>query len=384
MKILMVSMASQHFFKWVEQLENAGHEIYWFDVLDSKQKVERISWINQIVGWKLRWDYPGRFFFKSKFPKIHNFIKQFNDRSTARVFEQKLLEIQPDVVHSFEMQLSCLPILEIMEKKSSLPWMYSSWGSDMFYPEQIGISHFLMCKTLKRMDYLITDCFRDFEIAKEKGFNGKFLGVFPGNGGFEFKSELILPLSSRKTILIKGYNNKIGKGITIIKALTSEILLLIKDYEIVVFGADQEIKDYIKNNSRFVNSTIKVYLRSEFIENNKLMKIMGQSYIYIGNSLSDGLPNSLIEAMGMGAFPIQSNPGNATAELIDDEQNGLLIQDALNHKQIEELIKKAILNPVRLEKAFFLNISSVKEKYDRESNRFKIVELYKSIGKNKN
>ncbi|WP_428231301.1 glycosyltransferase [Flavobacterium sp.] len=384
MKILMVSMASQHFFKWVEQLEEAGNEVYWFDILDSKQKAARISWVNQIVGWKLRWDYPGRFYIKSKFPSLHSFIEQFNDRNTARIFEQKLIEIQPDLVHSFEMQISCLPILEVMEKHSAIKWAYSSWGSDMFYPEKIGISNFLMQKTLKRVDFLITDCFRDYKIAIEKGFNNIFSGVYPGNGGLEFKSELILPVSSRKTILIKGYNNKIGKGITIIKALTSEILFLIKDYEIVVFGADQEIKDYIKNNSRFVNVIIKVYLRSEFVENNELMKIMGQSYIYIGNSLSDGLPNSLIEAMGMGAFPIQSNPGNATAELIDDEQNGLLIQDALNQEHIEELLKKAILNPGRIEKAFSFNIISVKEKYDRESNRLKIVELYKSIGGNKN
>lgn len=383
MKILMVSMASLHFFKWVEQLEKAGHEVYWFDVLDSKQKVERISWANQIVGWKLRCDYPGRFFFKSKFPRINSFIQQFNERSTAKIFEKKLLEIQPDLVHSFEMQLSCLPILRVMEQHASIKWAFSSWGSDMFYPEQIGISDFLMLKTLKRTNYLITDCFRDFEIAKKYGFNNTFLGVFPGNGGTQYDSEFILPVSSRKIILIKGYNNDIGKGINIIKALTNELLLLMKNYEIIVFGADSEIKDYVKNNLRFKQVNIKVYLRSEFIENSTLMKLMGKSYIYIGNSLSDGLPNSLIEAMGMGAFPIQSNPGNVTAELIKDGQNGFLIQDALNNGEIENLIKRALLNPVMIEKAFERNINLVKERYDREKNKMKIVKVYEYISKKK-
>ena len=70
MKILMVSMASLHFFKWAEQLENAGHEVYWFDVIDSKQKVSKITWINQIVDWRLRWDYPGRYFMKKKFNRL--------------------------------------------------------------------------------------------------------------------------------------------------------------------------------------------------------------------------------------------------------------------------------------------------------------------------
>ncbi|WP_347052905.1 glycosyltransferase [Flavobacterium olei] len=381
MKILMVSMASQHFFNWVSQLEKAGHEIYWFDVLDSKEKVERLSWINQIINWKLRWDYPGRILLKSKYPVIYKFLQQFNDRNTSKVFEKKLLEVQPDLVHSFEMQVSCLPILEVMEKYSTFKWTFSSWGSDIFYSQEIGIPDLLMHKTLSRVDFLITDCVRDFIISKEKGFSNKFLGVFPGNGGVEFKNELILPLSSRKIILIKGYNNEIGKGINIIKALTVENLLLMKDYQIVIFGADMEIRNYIKDNDRFSNNSIQVYLRSEFVDNKVLIELMGKSYIYIGNSLSDGLPNSLIEAMGMGAFPIQSNPGNATAELINGK-NGFLIEDALNIGEIEKLIKEALLSPKIIEEAFFFNTLIIKERYDREKNRVKVVTLYKSIEEN--
>lgn len=367
-------MASQHFFSWVGQLEETGHEIYWFDVLDSKKKVERLTWINQIINWKLRWDYPGRFFLKNKFPVIYNFLKQFNERSTAKVFEKILLDIQPDLVHSFEMQLSCLPIIEVMEKHFAFKWAFSSWGSDMFYSQQIGISDLLRKKILLRVDYLITDCLRDFVIAKENGFDNNFLGVFPGNGGVEFENESILPFSSRKIILIKGYNNEIGKGVNIIKALTAENLLLLKDYQIIVFGADLEIKNYIKDNNRFSNSCIKVYLRSEFIDNKVLIELMGKSYIYIGNSLSDGLPNSLIEAMGMGCFPIQSNPGNATVELINGK-NGFLIEDALNVDEIEKLIKRALLNPKIIEEAFFFNIINIKERYDREKKQNRNSEL---------
>jgi hypothetical protein len=42
----------------------------------------------------------------------------------------------------------------------------------------------------------------------------------------------------------------------------------------------------------------------------------GQSILHIGNSISDGMPNALLEAMGMGAFPIQSNPGKVSEEVI--------------------------------------------------------------------
>ena len=54
---------------------------------------------------------------------------------------------------------------------------------------------------------------------------------------------------------------------------------------------------------------------------------MGKSGIHIANSISDGMPNALLEAMGMGAFPIQSNPGKVSEEVITHGKNGFLIED---------------------------------------------------------
>ena len=52
---------------------------------------------------------------------------------------------------------------------------------------------------------------------------------------------------------------------------------------------------------------------------------MSKSFVYIGNSISDGMPNTMLEAMTMGAFPIQSNPGGVTEEIVENEVNGLLL-----------------------------------------------------------
>jgi hypothetical protein len=38
--------------------------------------------------------------------------------------------------------------------------------------------------------------------------------------------------------------------------------------------------------------------------------------MYIGNSSSDGMPNSLIEAMGMGVNPIQSRKCNGRGDFM--------------------------------------------------------------------
>ena len=133
MKIVMVSMPTLHFFRWSEQLKDAGHEVYWFDVTGMSKPVEKISWMNQYVDWKLKWNYPGRSFLKKKFKRGYDFIQQWNEKNTAKEFEKYINIIQPDVVHSFALYVSCTPIIAVMEKYKNIKWIYSSWGSDLFY-----------------------------------------------------------------------------------------------------------------------------------------------------------------------------------------------------------------------------------------------------------
>ena len=89
MKILMVSMSSIHFFRWTEQLKDCGHEVYWFDVYDNGKIVNRIDWVKQIVGWKRRWDFPGRFFVKKKIPRLYNWLAIINERDISKEFQKQ-------------------------------------------------------------------------------------------------------------------------------------------------------------------------------------------------------------------------------------------------------------------------------------------------------
>ncbi|NNC46479.1 MAG: glycosyl transferase family 1, partial [Winogradskyella sp.] len=107
MKILLVSMNSVHFQRWTDQLKDSGHEIYWFNVRDGVY-VNQLAWVNQIVGWKLK--YPklkGRHFLKKYAPWFYKLISSLLERDTAKVFENYLLKIKPDVVHSFALYVSC-------------------------------------------------------------------------------------------------------------------------------------------------------------------------------------------------------------------------------------------------------------------------------------
>src|SRR5690606_17179859 len=109
MKILMVSIFAPHFFNWTEQLKNSGHDVYWLDVFDSNTKVKQIDFVTQIVGWRYRWDFPGRYCLKSKVPGVTRIINKLNERKINAILEKKVQEIKPDVVHSFVMYLAGVP-----------------------------------------------------------------------------------------------------------------------------------------------------------------------------------------------------------------------------------------------------------------------------------
>ena len=376
MKILMVSIPNHHFFQWVDQLKASGHDVIWFDASDGGATVERINWVTQIKGWKLRWDFPMRHTFKQYFPKIYAYFQKYNERNLTAVFEKIVQEYQPDIVHSFEMRLAGLPILAVMQKYHSITFIYSSWGSDLFYYEQLGITQSTVTSFLERVDYLITDCQRDYNIAVINGFRNAFLGVYPGNGGIAIDTAKIKDCEQRDTLIIKGYDDGVGMASKVIDALELVSIALIQSYKIVVYSADASIVHQLKNKEYFNSLRVRVINRGAFISNPELLAIMGQSVLHIGNSISDGMPNALLEAMGMGAFPIQSNPGKVSEEVIENRVNGLLIKNPLDIQEIANSIEWAILNSEVRAQSQAYNVDLIQKKCNRIALKKEIIDRY--------
>ncbi len=378
MKILFISMPSIHAIRWIENFNKSDHELYWFDVL-GKGKLDTKIHIKQFTDWKRRKVpyFKGEYFLNQKFPFFYSALQTFLEVTTNEKLTKILNEIEPDLVHSFEMQSCSYPILETMQKFPKIKWLYSCWGSDLFCyqnkPQHVSKIKAVLC----RIQYLHTDCERDFIIAKQLGFSGKHLGVIPGGGGFHLEQFLpsIQSISKRKIILIKGYQHHVGRGLVVVKAVQSIQESIQKlGFKVVVFGAHPIIIDYIKENKL----PYEVHDRHG-LSHHDLLQLMGKSALYLGNSISDGMPNTLLEAIIMGAFPIQSNPGNVTAEIITEGENGFLIENPNDDKKISNLILKALNQPELLQKAFKINQKIAKERLDYMVNQQKIVALYQQI-----
>ncbi|TXD93970.1 glycosyltransferase [Gillisia hiemivivida] len=376
----MVSVFSNHFFNWVLQLKGSGHEVYWFDVNDANTHVTRIDFVIQTVKWKRKFDYPGRQWIKKNFFVLDKFINRLNQRKLIDAFQQKFDEIQPDVIHSFEMYSSCVPILKIIKKHPKIKWIYSPWGTDLFYYQNEAEKLKGIKSVFNRLDYMFADCNRDSLIARKYGFQGEYLGTFPGGGGYELNSSnsWVYEFQNRKTILVKGYQNKFGRCNNVLEALL-EIEHDIKDFEIIVFAATEEVLKFVDNpifnkmkNLRIVGA----------IGREEVLKLMGKSLLYIGNSISDGMPNTLLEAIIMGAFPIQSNPGGASAEIIEHGKNGYLIENPENSNEIAVLIKKAIQNTGLLQSGITFNSDYIKPKLERDYIKEQVLKSYALVEAN--
>ncbi len=376
MKILFISMPSVHVIRWIENLQDSSYELFWFDILD-RGKLNTLDRVTQFVNWKKRKVTPikGEYFLGKKLPVLFEKINPFLEVTANEALEKIILDIQPDVIHSFEMQGCSYPILKTMQKYPAIKWLYSCWGSDLYYYQRFPVHLKKIKQVLKRADYLHTDCQRDYVLAQQLGFLGKHVGVIPGGTGYRLEELQFykLPIGERRILLVKGYEHHLGKGLNVVKALQA-IQNQIQNYEVVVFGAHPKVIDYVESRQL----DFKLFGRHG-LSHQELMELMGTSLIYIGNSISDGMPNTLLEAIVMGAFPIQTNPGGVTQEIIKDGKNGLLINNPESIVEIETLILNAVLNLKIIEKASIENTTIAIEKLDYHVNRTKVIDLYNDI-----
>lgn len=332
-------MPSVHFKRWILNIDQSNFELFWFDILNRGTQDFGCN-INQIVDWqKRKVPYiPGEYRLESTCEKFYKIIEPLLKTTASEYLSKIIKNIKPDIVHSFELFSSAYPVLKSMRTHENLPWIYSCWGSDIFYFKDKKSYKNKIIKVLRRVDIIHTDNIRDQKLIKSLNFKGCFSKVIPGGGGYDTKQ--MLPFKEqypkRNIILVKGYENKFGKGLNVIKALQE--LELEKKYKIVIFSANKSISDYVNSQK----------LPYEIIGNGKLnnfevLKLMGKSFMYVGNSISDGIPNTLLETMLMGAFPINSNPGNVTEEIIKHGENGILISNPNKASSVVNAIKKALL-----------------------------------------
>jgi glycosyltransferase involved in cell wall biosynthesis len=295
--------------------------------------------------------------------------------------------LKPDIVHSLEMQHGAYLTLASRERMNGSfpPWIYSSWGSDIFFYGKEPEHAARIRSVLAACDYLICDCQRDVDLALEFGFKGEILGAFPGAGGFEIDHMRRFrqpgPVSARRVIALKARQNHLGgRALVALHALhlCADVL---GEYEIVLYMPQGD--SIVPHAAEYIAFTTGLRIRvvPENSPYDEILKLMGSARIAIGVGMTDGTPLSMLEAMVMGAFPIQSNTADVRG-WIDDGKNALLVppEDAA---AIAAAIRKAIADDQMVDQAAEINTQITKERIDIGIVKPKVIELYKEITERK-
>jgi len=383
MKILFVCQQYIHSARWINQLKDSHHEIYVFDCLD-RPIHEDLQWTHTITNWSRRKlpRFKGEYSLHKKLPKLYAAIEPFLKVTASEKLKEVIQDIQPDLVHSLEMQSQTYHV-EKVRRKLSFHWAYFSWGSDLFLYKDHPDHRKKIQRVLSKVNFFFADNTRDIQLAKELGFQGKMNAVFPGGGGYDLESyaKYIQPIEERKTILIKGYHHWVGRALSVLEAI--EILIDdVKAYQIYVYSAHQVVIDKIEVLKKQYGLSIDYSSRQSELSHEALLEKFGKSKLAIGNSISDGIPNTLLESIVLGAFPIQSNPGGVSEDYIDDGKNGFLIQDPENAKEIAEKIRTALHDENVIKQAFEINQEKAK-KLAYKTIQKQVLEHYQHIENNR-
>ncbi|MBO9309162.1 MAG: glycosyltransferase, partial [Chloroflexi bacterium] len=93
-----------------------------------------------------------------------------------------------------------------------------------------------------------------------------------------------------------------------------------------------------------------------------MWELFGRSRISIGISASDGTPNTMLESMVMGAFPIQSDT-SAASEWIDNGVNGAIVPHD-DPEAIAQAIRRAATDDALVDRAAGINLQLARDRLD--------------------
>ena len=317
-KILIIGMFdSIHLARWLSQFENEKIDFVLFP--SKKFKYVNYDLLKLVTSQKIA---------SYRFAKPYFVFKYigFMDYFLVSIFKLlklnlKLLFLRRithknifNYIHAIELQgaaylYDLLP--EQIQDRTSL--IVTNYGSDIQYFQDIPEHQEKIRSVLSKADFYSAECQRDYESALKLGFKGKFLPCIPNAGGFKneiFKLNLV-PSTERNLITAKCYGGTFGLGGLIIDAL-EKFLRNNPDVKIVMHSVTDDLLNKSKKLRATFPNQVVVYTVREKISRHEILDYLSKSRIYLGASKSDGISTSFLEALCLGAYPIQTDTSCAS------------------------------------------------------------------------
>ena len=250
-------------------------------------------------------------------------------------------------------------------------------GGGIFFYQRIAEHRTQIARLLANIDYYSCECNRDITIARSLGYSGKVMPVLPNSGGLRLDRLAPLrspdPPSKRKLIMVKGYDHFAGRGMVALQVI-ERMKEQLGNYQVVMFsvGAKPRKRAFELKEQGVLDIKIIDWATHEGI-----LSHFGHARMYMGVSISDGISTSSLEAMAMGAFPLQTNTSCCDEWFRDGEGGFIIPPDDI--EVICDRFLRALHDDVLVDRAAEINARVVSERLDRNVVVPKVRSFYDDI-----
>jgi glycosyltransferase involved in cell wall biosynthesis len=293
--------------------------------------------------------------------RVRQWLGPLTFRKAAQSLAEVIQQVRPDLIHAMRIPYEGITASLALEQLPSAqpPLLISVWGNDFTLhaasnPWMAAYTR----RTMKMAAALHTDCFRDQRLAYHWGFlEGRPAVVLPGGGGVQM--DLFCPPSDeelRKQVVInprgvRAYvrNEPFFKSIPRVLERFPEARFICTS-----MAGEPQALHWIKKLG--IERAVDLLPRQKRAE----MAVRFQSaQVVVSPSTHDGTPNTLLEAMACGCYPVVGDI-EALREWITPGVNGALV-DPEDELALAEAVSEGLADAELRRRAAVHNLSLVAE-----------------------
>lgn len=322
--------------------------------------------------------------FRSLFLTVRYYLGPLTLPYYAHYFKLLVSEVKPDLIHAlripFEGMLAAYAPPEF-------PLAVSTWGNDLtFHARGSPMMRRFTTRTLRRADALLADAQRDLRLGYQWGFDPERpVLVVPGGAGIDLvemhqlSNQSIdsfadwLPLDAPLVVNPRGFrpgsvrNDIFFQAIPLVLARNPKVFFICSG-----MAGQPEALLWIRRLKIEQNVRLLPYLSQP-----QLWGLFKRSTILASISAHDGIPNSFLEGIACGCFPVVGDI-ESLREWISPGMNGMLVPPD-NPQALAEALLVALDHPELLAAAADQNLLLIRQRAEAGLVRAQIEVFYQRL-----
>lgn len=310
---------------------------------------------------------------------VRRLPSRLKDRFVVRRMNRLIKSFRPDIVHTLGIYPAAPFFAYFRGLIPETPWvMQARGGPDIALNRLDPSKNAELKQLLPQCDWFIADNKLNYAYAKELGVpEHKFapFGTVPGTGGIEVENEPKIPPSRRERLVVwpKAYFCIQSDGLPVIEGIR-RAWPHIRPCRVVATAATPEVAFWTKHLLGSEGIPIEIHER---ISRKSMLELTKEARVVLMPSLSDGIPNTLYEAMALGAVPIVS-PLETLTGLFEDERH-VLYAGNLCPDEIASALVRALNDDALADGIAMANLPYVRAIANRKSIGCQVRDFYRSI-----